>query len=97
MENGEKIGEFVMRKMKEVYNENLLTADEIQKLQNKEYSKKEFKQNFEILRNRNRETYEKGGTRYYLKEFYCGGYYLTNNWYEWHREPFLTWLRKIKK
>lgn len=86
-----KIGKFVKNTMEKIFEQNLLNEAEINNLKSKEYSKKEFKQNYAILRN-----YEdgiKGRNRYYVKEY--DKYLLTSQWNEKHWEPYLSWLQKI--
>lgn len=96
--DGMKIGQFVQYNMRKVYEQNLASKDEIQKLQDKFYSKKVFDQNYEILRSTDKEiTGNDGRNRYYAKEKFFGDYYLNSQWVERHWEPFLSWLRKINK
>ncbi len=96
--DGMKIGQFVQYNMRKVYEQNLVSKDEIQKLQDKFYSKKVFDQNYEILRSTDKEiTGNDGRNRYYAKEKFFGDYYLNSQWVERHWEPFLSWLRKINK
>ncbi|MBN2891856.1 MAG: hypothetical protein JXL97_08320 [Bacteroidales bacterium] len=96
--DGMKIGQFVQYNMRKVYEQNLASKDEIQKLQDKFYSKKVFDQNYEILRSADKEiTGNDGRNRYYAKEKFFGDYYLNSQWVERHWEPFLSWLRKINK
>ena len=71
---------------------------EIENLQNREYSKKVFNQNFEILRGLDKEISSTDGrNRYYAKERFCGKFYLTSQWVDYHWEPFLNWLNKMNK
>lgn len=95
--DGMKIGQYVVYQMRKLYESNLISKDEIQKLQDKGYCKSVFNIDFEMLRSKNKEIVENGIKRYYAKEYYCGNYYLTSQWYERHWEPFLSWVRKIKK
>jgi hypothetical protein len=85
--------------MRKIFEQNLLTKEEILKLQNKEYSKKVFNINYEVLRAKNLDIQDKNGNnRYYTKEIFCGNYYLTSQWVENnHREHFNNWLNKITK
>jgi hypothetical protein len=94
-----KIGQFVQNNMRKVFEQNLLSSEEIQKLQNKEYSKKVFNINYEVLRAKNLNIQDKyGNNRYYNKEIFCGNYYLTSQWVEnLHLEHFNSWLNKIMK
>jgi len=97
MVDGMKIGQFVKFNMRKLFDEHLISDKDIQNFQNKEYSKRKFNLNFELLRKKGLDTFENGINRYYSKEFFCGDYYLTSQWYEYHWEHFLTWLREIKK
>jgi hypothetical protein len=91
-----KIGQFVQYCFRKAFEQNLITKDEIKNLQNLDYSKQVFKQNFEILRDRNNNiTDPKGKKRYYADEMFCGDYYLTSQWVERHWESFKIWLNKI--
>jgi hypothetical protein len=93
--NGMKIGQFVQCIMQELYAKNLLPSEEIKKLQDKDYSKKVFNQNFEVLKSSDEDIFDKHGrARYYTKERYFGGYYLTSQWLEKHWVPFLNWLKQ---
>jgi hypothetical protein len=96
---GMKIGQFVQNNMRKVFEENLLTMEEIENLQNKDYSKKVFNIHYEVLRNKSREIRdENGNNRYYTKEIFGGNYYLTSQWIEdKHRERFTIWLNKRMK
>ncbi len=96
-EDGMKIGQFVQYNMKKLYENGLLKKEEVIKLQEKEYSKKTFDQNYEILRCSDKDiTGNDGRNRYYSKEKYCGNYYLNSQWVERHWEPFKAWFNKIK-
>jgi hypothetical protein len=95
-ESGMKIGQFVQFEMRKLFEQNKLTPDEIRNLQDKEYSKKVFNQNFEVLRSFEKEIVDnEGRNRYYAKERFFGNYYLTSQWVEYHWEPFLSWLSQF--
>lgn len=96
-ENGMKIGQFVQFKIKELFAKNLLSLEEIKNLQSKEYSKIVFDLNFELLRSHEKSPRDdKGKNRYYLREMFCGNYYLTSQWFASNWEPFLKWVEKIE-
>lgn len=97
--DGMKIGQFVQFQMRKIFEENLLSEKDIENLQNKEFSKNVFNQNYEILRSLDKEiTGTDGRNRYYAKEKFFGKYYLNSQWVDKHHwEPFLSWLRMIKK
>jgi hypothetical protein len=96
-ENDMKIGQFVQYNISKAYENNLISTEEIIKLQDKEYSKQIFNQNFEILRSLEKEITDEGGRcRYYAKSKFCGDYYLTSQWFEYHWIPFKNWLTKLE-
>jgi hypothetical protein len=91
-----KIGEFVQECFKKAFEQNLITEDEIIKLQTPEYSKSVFNQRFEVLRKKEADIKDElGYDRYYKKDLFCGNYHLTSYWIETHRKPFKKWLKKI--
>lgn len=95
-ENGMKIGQYVQYTMHKAFEQNLISKEEINNLQNKDYSKRIFDQNWEVLRSFNRETKDEyGNSRYYQREQFCGNYHLTSQWHEYHWEPYKKWLHKI--
>lgn len=98
MVDGMKIGQYVQYQMRKIYEENLLTEGELQNLQDKEYSKFVFDQNFEVLRSLDKDIADSfGRNRYYSKEKFFGEYFLTSQWVERHWDPFLSWLDMINK
>ena len=91
-----KIGEFVQECFRKAFEQNLITEDEITKLQTEEYSKSVFNQRFAMLKKSGEDIKDElGYDRYYKKELFCGNYHLTSYWIETHRKPFVKWLRKI--
>lgn len=96
IEFGMKIGQFAQYSFQKAFEQNLISGNEIQNLQNPDYSKRVFNSNFEILRNKNRDiTDDKGRTRYYSKQIYCGNYHLTSQWYDRQWDLLLNWLKNI--
>jgi len=96
-ESGMKIGQFVQHNVRKLFEEGLITGEEIIRLQNKEYSKITFKQSSEILRSSDKEIAGNDGrNRYYAKEIFCGNYHLYSQWVESHWEPFKVWIEKLK-
>jgi hypothetical protein len=94
---GMKIGQFVQGKMKKLEQKNLLSPQDIANLLSQEYSKKVFNQNFPVLKNSDDDIKdEKGRNRYYTSEMFFGEHYLTSQWFEYHWEPFLSWLKKYE-
>jgi len=97
--DGMKIGQFVQYNMRKLYEKNFVSKDEINNLQNKEYSKKIFDIDYEVLRSSDKEItgIDGGVKRYYAKEKFFGDYYLCSQWVERHWNPFLDWIEKIIK
>ena len=93
--NNMKIGEYVQYCIKNAYDKGLISEEEISNLQDKNYSKRIFKQNFEVLRNKSKNTTDEKGRNRYYKELFCGEYYLTSQWFDYHWNPFTEWLDKI--
>ena len=93
---GMKIGQYVQHTFREAFKQGLISNDEIQNLQNPQYSKTNFNANFEVLRLKTRTIKDTNGcTRYYSREFFCGNYYLTSQWIEAQWDLYLKWLKKI--
>lgn len=93
---GMKIGQYVQHTFREAFKQGLISNDEIQNLQNPQYSKTNFNANFEILRFKTRIIKDdRGSTRYYSREFFCVNYYLTSQWIESQWNLYLKWLKKI--
>lgn len=91
-----KIGQYAQNIFRKYYEDGNLTSEIINNLQNSDYCKRNLNQNFEVLRKTSRDTKDENGrNRYYTKEIFCGNYYLTSQWYEYHREPFNNWLKTI--
>lgn len=95
--DGMKIGQFVQSKMKQLQQKNLLSFEVIVNLLSQEYSKTVFNQSFSVLKRADDDIKdEKGRSRYYTSEMFFGEYYLTSQWFEYHWEPFLSWLKKFE-
>lgn len=93
---GMKIGQYVQHTFREAFKQGLISNDEIQNLQNPQFSKIYFNSNFELLRLKTRTIKDvNGNTRYYSREFFCGNYYLTSQWIESQWNLYLKWLKKI--
>ena len=94
--DGMKIGQFVQYNMRKLFEQNIVTQDEINKLQDKEYSKNVFAQSNEVLRSSDKGIKdEQGNNRYYANEKFFGDYYLNSQWIERHWTPFRDWLDKM--
>lgn len=97
-QDGMKIGQFVQFQIRKLFEQDLLSPEEIEHLQDKEYSKRVFNQNFEVLRDLEKEILSSDGRkRYYTNERFCGDYYLTSQWVDYHWEPFLLWLHNLNR
>ncbi len=95
--DGMKILQFVQYNMRKLFATNLVSENQISNPQNKEYSKKTFDQNYEILRSADKEiTGSDGRNRYYTNDKYFGDYYLNSQWVERHWKPFKKWLENHK-
>ena len=93
---GMKIGQYVQHTFREAFKQGLISNDELQNLQNPQYSKTNFNANFEVLRTKTRTIKDAiGSTRYYSREFFCENYYLTSQWIESQWNLYLKWLKKI--
>ena len=91
-----KIGEFIRDSFRKAYGQNLITEDEIKRLQDPEYSKRIFNAGFEVLKFKTTSIKDSGGwTRYYAKELFCEDYHLSSQWKETQRDGFLKWLKEI--
>lgn len=94
--DGMKIGQFVQYNMRKLFEQNLVSQNEIDNLQDKEYSKNIFDQNFEVLRSPDKDiTGTDGRSRYYANEKFFNDYFLTSQWVERHWEPFKNWIDKM--
>jgi hypothetical protein len=94
--NEMKVGEFIQKSIAKAFEQNLISPSELNNLQKRDYSKNVFNQNFEVLRNMNREIVDSTGRkRYYSKKIFCGNYRLTSQWFEYQREPFKKWLKSL--
>jgi|TARA_B110000259_G_scaffold122330_1_gene138759 hypothetical protein len=95
-ENNLKIGAFVRDSFRKAYKQNLITEDEIKKLQDPEYSNRIFNAGFEVLRFKSISIEDHNGNkRYYAKELFCDSYHLSSQWYEHQRDSFLNWLKDV--
>ena len=95
-QEGMKIGKFVQDSFRKAYEQNLITEDEIKRLQDPKYSYRIFNAGYEILRfNTISIKDSKGRTRYYAKELFCDEYCLSQQWKESQRDGFLNWLKGI--
>ena len=97
MEEGMKIGQYVQYNMRKLFEEKLISTEELRNLQDKDYSKRIFNLNFEVLRQANKSTLDAGGrNRYYSNELFFGNYHLTSQWFEEHWNSFKSWMGKMK-
>lgn len=90
------IGEFVQNKLNYLFENNLIPIDEIEKLKDKEYSKKIFNLNFPLLINKNENGLdEKGYSRYWKNNIYANKYRVCSQWFKNQRIFFERWYRSI--
>jgi hypothetical protein len=102
-----KIGEYVQDAMRRLFNEKLISEDEIKRLTSKDYSNDTFNINFPVLKlldkslsidNQKRDS--KGYNRYYKYTLYAYGneYFLCSQWLEnLHRKKFELWLTSFSE
>ena len=94
--NGMKIGQFVKLAFRDLHQQNLISNEELSNLQSRDYARKVFKMNLEILRDRTQSITDKtGNKRYYSSPDFMGGYYLNSQWFEKHWDGLLNWLDAI--
>ena len=90
-----KIGKFVQKSFKKLFDEGKLTNNEILNLQKPDYCKRVFNAGYEVLRKSSRSKLDHlGRPRYYAKEI-TPNYWLSSQWYEHQRELFLKWMKSI--
>ena len=95
-ENGLKIGAFVRDSFRKAYEQGLISEEEINRLQDPEYSKRIFNANYEVLRFKRKSLEDHNQrVRYYTKELFCNDFHLTSQWYEPQWDNLLAWLKQI--
>tara|TARA_B110000027_G_C16073999_1_gene280453 strand:+ start:55 stop:1062 length:1008 start_codon:yes stop_codon:yes gene_type:complete len=94
--NGMKIGQFVQDSFRKAYDQGLISEDEINKLQDPEYSNRIFNANFEVLRFKKKSLEDHNQrVRYYSKELFCNDFHLSSQWYLPQWDNLLAWLKEI--
>ena len=94
--NGMKIGQFAQNSFRKAYEQGLISEEEINRLQDPEYSNRIFNANYEVLRFKTKSPKDhKQRVRYYTKELFCDDFLLTSQWYEPQWDNLLTWLKQI--
>ena len=97
-ENGMKIGQYVQFTFHNLWKENLISPEELKKLQESSYSKTTFDANYPVLIPKNEKGLDKNSyNRYYKREIFCSGYKLSSQWYEYQRNKFLRWEKAIRE
>lgn len=96
-----KIGVMVRRAFETLLANTTIPAEELLSLQDLSYCRHTFGVNFPVLRHvvpwrSLTEQRRVGRHPRYWKQVFSGGYLVTSEWYEWHREPFLAWVQCIK-
>ena len=95
-ENGMKIAAFVRDSFRKAYEQGLISEEEINRLQDPEYSKRIFNANYEVLRFKRKSLEDHNQrVRYYTKELFCNDFHLTREWYERQWDNLLAWLKQI--
>jgi excisionase family DNA binding protein len=96
-----KIGIMVRHTFDTLLTNNAIPADELHRLQDLSYCKHTFGVNFSVLRHvvpwrSLAEQRRTGRHPRYWKQVFSGGYLVTSEWYEWHRDAFIAWAQRIK-
>lgn len=90
------IGKYVQHIISQLEGTDAISEHEIKNLLDPDYSKAKFNLNYSLLRPINLPRSDKNGyPRYYSKPFY-GKYWLCSQWYEYHRDLFLSWVESIQ-
>ncbi len=100
-----KIGKLVNNLIPTIIEKGLISDNEIENLQKKEYSKITFNVTFPLLKKVDKKLSLRenimvnGYPRYYEKPIETNKvqYLLTNEWKEYNRDDFMNWLRKKVK
>ena len=101
----DKIGNIVRNTLPFILENNLISQNEIEKLQKDEYSKMIFDMNYPILKkvNENLPLEENRSVNYHTRYYSdpVGNndtrYLITSEWYERNKEDYINWLkRKVK-
>ena len=94
-EPSESVQDYVKKIIRQLLNNNLLSSNEIENLQDKEYCKRTFALQFPLIRNTS-EGYKDntGKPRYYSREIFGGKYYLCSQWW---KDKHPTYLIKLKE
>ena len=94
--NGMKIGQFTQDSFRKAYEQGLISEEEINRLQDPEYSKRIFNANYEVLRFKTKSPEDHNQrVRYYTKELFCNDFLLTSQWIESQWDNLLAWLKQI--
>ena len=83
--DGMKIGEYVQKAIKNLFNQNKIYESDLIKHQKQDFCKIKFDLNYPMLKKSNDPK-----ERYYQDQI-IPGYWLTNDWYERHWDYFLKW------
>ncbi|NCB48207.1 MAG: hypothetical protein EOM55_01055 [Clostridia bacterium] len=99
-EENESIQEWIKRVLIFLMKNNLLTEDEIERLHNKEYSKKAFGIQFPLLCDNKKDTIIAGNTRYWTRwtlgqEFVCSQWWRDKE--DLYEELINNWINSITK
>ena len=91
-----KIGRIAQLVLKPLLESGSIGEDEIERLQDKEYSNSEFKLNFPLLV---RDSAEYDKVRYYKEPLKINGktYLMCSQWTERNRESLMTWIKSHRR
>lgn len=100
-ESSESVQDYVKKIMRLLLNNNLLSINEIENIQDKQYCKRTFALQLPLIRNTSEGYKDKTGRpRYYHPEIFGGKYYLCSQWWKDNHPTHLIklkeWLMLIK-
>jgi hypothetical protein len=97
-----KIGQLVKATFSQLFSQKKLTQEMLYKLQDAEYSRKEFGLSFPALKRikDNQPEHEqrldpRGRARYWSSEFGDDRYFVCSQWFEKHRKKFMQWASQF--
>lgn len=94
--NGMKIGQYVRELFSRLNKENILSNNEINKLQDSDYCKKTFNAGLPILIKNTRSKKDHLGELRYYKDEYIDGYWLSAQWIDKQFEKLRKWEKDVR-
>lgn len=99
--NGESVQDYIKKIMRLLLNNNVLSLQEIERLQDKEYCKKTFYLQFPLLRSVSEGHKDTSGRgRYWSKEKFGSNFYVCSQWWKNHHATYLKkfnqWLLSLR-